>query len=180
MFIDNYKNEINLPVVATIGSNDKNKQLLRKYLRYSYPSLNDCYFSLTYGNVKFLVLDYFASIEKDSEQHEWLEKELESDQALEKVILIHSISDESSEDRNQLNSLFEKHDVKLVFCNNLANGDSRKKLDGVQYFSSEGTQALKKRSMPRKTFLAVKYEGNNILVQRLDKNLEILESFNIQ
>ena len=169
-----------LPLIATFGEKEKNKQLFRKYLRYSYASKDDCYYALTCGNLRLVVLDQFTSIAEDSEQYSWLEKELASNPTFKKVILIHSISINSIRNKAPFISLFEKYSVKLVFCNKIIEGNSYFQQNSVHYFSSENSLGLKRKPEPRNTFLAVKYEGNNISIERLDTNLEVTESSSIQ
>jgi len=167
-----------LPIIATIGSNETNKPLFRKYFRYAYTSKTNCFYSCIHGNLKFIVLDQFTGFEDDSEQLSWLKNELVSDQKFNKVVLIHSISAESNKDRTQLHALFEEYNVKLVFCNQTLQGETYKQVKNIHYFSSENKFELRRKSRVRNSFLAVKYEGNNVSVSRLDKNLKVIELFN--
>lgn len=184
----------NLPIFVTKGKNEakkwllsKDKQLFRKYLKYKYLS-NSCYYTFKYGHVKFIVLDQFADFSLDSEQFNWLRKELKNDKSNPKVILMHSaLSKNKSIDVFELNALFTKNNVKVVFTSD-AKGYLHSKIENVHYFSlgrkdvpttKQNKKINKIKSINGNFFITVKYEGSNISISVLNTDLQIMDKYEI-
>ena len=186
----------NIPILSTLGSNEakkslfsENKLLFRKYFQYPFASNKDCYYTVKYGNVKFVVLDQFADLDKNSEQFQWLNKELKSDSVFRKIVLMHSFGKhKNAASIFSLNSLFEMNKVKLVFTGN-ANGYSHIKIGDTHYFSTGGKSFAKSKKyreietiklLEENSFITVKYEGDNISIVVFNSNLEIIDKYIIK
>jgi hypothetical protein len=186
----------NTALVSAIGFNDAktspfsgNKKLVRKYLQYPYESEKDCYYSARFGNVKFIVLDQSADLNENSEQFNWLNKELESDSLLRKIVLMHSLIRRDNSSTNQLlYSLFEKNSVKAVFTGNVE-GYAHSKIGKIHYFSVGDKSFTNKntnikietiKSVQEPSFIAVKYEGDDLSITVFNTDMEVVDFYSFE
>ncbi|HAF30550.1 MAG TPA: hypothetical protein DCG75_16020 [Bacteroidales bacterium] len=199
-FLNNNRNVrelyANTALLSTMGYNDakkslfsENKKLYRKYLYYPYESKKDCYYSAKFGNVKFIVLDQFADLNENSEQFNWLTKELESDSLFRKIVLMHSlIGRDNSKINELLFSLFETNNVKAVFTGNVE-GYAHLKIGKIHCFSVGGKSFTNKKSnleietiksVQESSFIAVKFEGDDLSISVFNADMEVIDFYSFE
>ncbi len=180
IFSKKSKEKLKLPVIASIGRKETNKALFKKYFRYNYPSVENCYYSCYYGKIKFIVLDKSAELIENSKQYKWLQKELSSDYGFERIVLINSLSSSNKASLSELNQFLESMKVRIVFCNEMVQGASYKQIGRVHYFTTEYYSKAKNKPNPEPTFLAVKYLGQDIFIDRINQKLKVIESYKLR
>jgi predicted phosphodiesterase len=67
-----------VPLFPTIGNHEKNSHWYYDYFHLPEP---EYYYTFTYGNAQFFMIDSNKSLKPDSEQYAWLEKELKQSKA---------------------------------------------------------------------------------------------------
>ena len=124
-----------IPFAATEGNNDSGQKLFQYYL-----ALDNRYYSFTYGNTRFVVLDSNLTFNEGSEQIEWLENTLKENNSLWTIVVFHigpyvsSLPDYSQKKfRNTVVPMMEKYDVDLVINGHNHFYDRTSKINGITY-----------------------------------------------
>ena len=89
-----------VPVYTVLGNHEDDHENYYKYMHNPAP---EYYYTFTYGNTQFFMIDTNRSVEEGSEQYEWLETELAKSTATWKIA-IHHHPPYSSEENDHGNS----------------------------------------------------------------------------
>jgi predicted phosphodiesterase len=115
-------------IYAILGNHENDATYYYQYISNPEP---EYYYTFTYGNAQFFMLDTDRSVKKGSEQYEWLEKQLKESTKTWKFAVHHHPPYTSDEDDygdtwkntsrrgevdlEDLPALYEKYDVDMVF-----------------------------------------------------------------
>ena len=123
------------PFAACEGNNDTGRNLFQAYL-----ALDNRYYSFTYGNTRFVVLDSNLTFNEGSEQIEWLENTLKENNSLWTIVVFHigpyvsTLPDYSQKKfRGTVVPVLEKYDVDLVINGHNHLYDRTTKINGITY-----------------------------------------------
>ncbi|MFZ4574659.1 MAG: LamG-like jellyroll fold domain-containing protein [Phycisphaerales bacterium] len=180
----------------SIGNHEENHS--NYYTYFSLPS-PECWYTYTYGNAQFFVLDTNKAVDPDSEQYKWLETELAKSKAVWKFAYHHHpvyCSDENdygdtykeksvySDPRHRvLAGLYEKHNVDIVFSGHVHSYERswpirQDKVDqakGVRYIVAGGGGGGLESSGPSRAWFTQRvYRGHHLgYVMIHDKTLQL-------
>jgi predicted phosphodiesterase len=162
-----------VPVYPCIGNHEKNHEHYYNYFSLPKP---EYYYTYTYGNIQFFVLDTNKDVSEKSEQYLWLEKALAASDATWKICYHHhplySSDSDDFGDTNKLSStyralrhtpligLYEKYNVDFVMNGHIhvyerthpirANKVDRQK--GITYITTGGGGARLENFEPTPAF----------------------------
>ena len=123
------------PFAACEGNNDAGLNLFQSFL-----ALDNRYYSFTYGNTRFVVLDSNLTFNEGSEQIEWLENTLKENNSLWTIVVFHigpyvsTLPDYSQKKfRETVVPVMEKYNVDLVINGHNHFYDRTTKINGITY-----------------------------------------------
>ena len=126
-----------IPFAAAEGNNDTGFELFKSYL-----GLENRYYSCTYGNTRFLMINTNLPVRPDSEQYAWLEKTLSENKSRWTVAVFHkgaylsSVPDKSFlKVRDDLIPLLEKYGTDLIINGHNHFYDRTSPINGITHVS---------------------------------------------
>ena len=112
--------QASMPIQGCMGNHEDEGFLFQKY--WPYPFVEDRYWSFDYGPVHVVVVDQYAHFRLSSEQLSWIDEDLEATTKRWKFVVLHGPGwsaggkhSNNSDVQRQLQPLFEKHSVAIVF-----------------------------------------------------------------
>ncbi|MDX2146369.1 MAG: LamG-like jellyroll fold domain-containing protein [Planctomycetota bacterium] len=167
-----------VPMMPVIGNHERNDSLYYQYFSLPNP---EYYYTFTYGNAQFFMVDTNKKTDPESEQHKWLERDLAASTATWKIAMHHHPIWSSDENdygdtykgpsthgemkHRSLASLYEKYGVDVVFTGHihvyertwpLREGKIDRK-NGVLYITSGGGGGGLEAMTPTRTWFNVHF-----------------------
>lgn len=185
-----------VPIFAILGNHDKDDQ---NYYRYLCSPAPEHRYTFTYGNAQFFLIDTNRSVASDSEQYQWLDKELGKSKATWKFAVHHHppySSDENDygdtwkEKSNRgdprlrpLIPLYEKHGLDICFFGHIHDYERtwpirEGKIDssrGVIYVQAGGAGGGLENYAPTRSWFTAKVHRDHhfLIVSVHDKTLQL-------
>lgn len=169
-----------IPIYTTLGNHEHDAD---HYYNYFVNPDPEYYYSFTYGNVEFFVLDSNRDVSEGSVQYNWLERQLYMSKALWKIVLHHyppytseendngdtykELSVQGSEEIQDLIPLYERSGVDFCFYGHvhmyertwpLAEGKVDEK-NGVVYINSGGGGGNLEQFAPTRTWFSLEQQS---------------------
>ena len=181
----------NVPYQACIGNHDLPGDLFKKY--FSYPFVEDYYWSFEYGPAHFVIFDQYKKFHYDFyKEIEWLEKDLSLSKKEWKFIILHmpgwSASCQNKDVQKLIQPLCEKYNVSIVFAGH-SHFYSRAEVNGVTHITTGGGGApLYKpkeglenvvKSAKLHHFCKIEIENKRLTFTAISSEGELIDSFNI-
>ncbi len=155
-----------IPYQSSMGNHEHSGVLFEKY--FPYPYVNKRYWSFDYGPAHLIILDQYRDLGKDSQQLNWLKKDLTQNKKKWKIILLHEPGWTAGVHRNNkdvqeyIQPLCLKHDVKLVLAGH-SHYYARAVVDGINHISTGGGGAPLYTPDPDKPFITKALEAHHFL-----------------
>ncbi|MBN1871240.1 MAG: metallophosphoesterase [Candidatus Omnitrophica bacterium] len=193
-------NEITAPILASCyfypaaGNHDHSVGIELFRDNFDLPN-NEQWYSVEHENVHIIILDSDEYLFEDSAQYVWLEDDLQDrgDQIKFTIVVFHkpifsSIKTASSTFRESAIQLFEQYGVDIVF-NGHAHSYERSFCNGIYYIVTAGagaglyspsiTNEYSQKYIKIHHFCMLYVDNNQILVDVVDKDLNIIDQFSI-
>ncbi|MCP4634584.1 MAG: T9SS type A sorting domain-containing protein [candidate division Zixibacteria bacterium] len=182
----------NLPYQSTMGNHEKSGTLFAKY--FSYPFVDNRYWSFDYGPAHFVVVDQYKNYYPGSAQYQWLENDLATCTKPWKFIYLHEPGWSAGNHGNNMNvqnyiqPLCEEYGVPILFAGH-NHYYSRAIVNGVQHITTGGGGAP--LSQPDSTypnivasamayhFCKVTINGNWLNFETVNSGGSVIDSFNV-
>ncbi len=181
-----------VPVYAIIGNHDADAKNYYTYLAAPEP---EYYYTFTYGNAQFFMIDTDRKVSPGSEQHTWLEKALQASKAQWKFAVHHhppyssdendygdtwkGQSDRGDKDLIPLIALYEKYNLDICFFGHIhdyertwpVRNNAVNRENGVIYIQTGGGGgSLENYAPTRSWFTAKLHRDHNFLIIAIHGN----------
>lgn len=191
-----------VPIFPSIGNHEENHSNYYKYFSLPGP---ECYYTYTFGNAQFFVIDTNKPVDAGSEQHAWLDSEMSKSTATWKFAYHHHPVYNSDENdfgdtykerttygdprHRHLAALFEKHRIDIDFAGHVHSYERtwpiyQGKVNqerGVRYITSGGGGGgLESAGPSRAWFTQRVYRGHHICHIAIHDRTLILQMFDLE
>jgi hypothetical protein len=191
-----------VPLYPSIGNHEQNHSLYYQYFSLPAP---EYYYTYTYGNAQFFVLDTNKPVTPGSEQYEWLDRELGKSTATWKFAYHHHPVYSSDENDygdtykgpstfgdmrvRPLAKLFEKHHLDVDFCGHIhvyerswpIREDKAVEKNGVVYVTSGGGGGGLEAAAPTRTWFSRRFfSGHHVCYVGINGKTLEFQAFDLE
>jgi predicted phosphodiesterase len=190
-----------IPMYIILGNHEDDAQNYYRYIANPEP---EYFYTFTYGNAQFFMLDTDRSVAPGSEQHKWLERELAASDATWKFAVHHHPPYSSDEDDygntwvgsstrgdqrlRPLVKLYEQHNLDICFFGHIHDyertwplRDDQVQSDGVVYIQTGGGGGSLENYAPTRSWFTQKvYRDHHYLFISIHDNSLFLQAIDQQ